>query len=133
MTRLRENRRKMYPRVRPLPLRNYVNIDIQHSMLPIGRDDLAVAIAEETWKAVSGVRGDDERMRGKRRADDERTDDSNTEVDSSSSLAQGNDYWGSCHTRTTMILPRLDVAYVVNAPFNPLRPWNLLGHLRPPP
>jgi len=54
------------------------NIDIQHSMLPIGRDDLAVAITEETWKAVSGVRGDDERMRGKRRADDERTDDSTT-------------------------------------------------------
>jgi len=41
-------------------------------MLPIGRDDLAVAITEETWKAVSGVRGDDERMRGKRRAEDER-------------------------------------------------------------
>ena len=73
MTRLRENRRKMYPRVRPLPLRNYVNIDIQHSMLPIGRDDLGVSITEETWKAASGVRGDKERMRGKRRADDERS------------------------------------------------------------
>ena len=86
MTRLRENRRKMYPRVRPLPLRNYVNIGIQHSMLPIGRDDLGVASRRRPGKQFLGMTKECEAKGGQTtnaacRGRPSGAGDSNTEVD----------------------------------------------------